>query len=103
MNDDTLSRNVTLDFLVNLRKIDKRSLTVRDILILYVVIENPGISGIEITKKLGIKDRSAIASNLHRLERENYIEDRRETRTKAVPTVLHALPRGLEFWDEIKP
>lgn len=102
MNDDA-SRNVTVDFLVNLRKIDKRSLTVRDILILYVVIENPGISGIDITKKLGIKDRSAIASNLHRLERENYLEDRRETRTKAVPTILHALPKGLALWDEIKP
>jgi len=103
MTDETLSRNGTLDFLVNLRKIDKRSLTVRDILILYVIIESPGISGIEITTKLGIRERSAIASNLRRLEREGYIEDRREIRSKAVPAVLHALPRGIEFWDEIKP
>jgi DNA-binding MarR family transcriptional regulator len=100
MNEE---RNVTVDFLINLRKIDKRSLTVRDILILYVVMENPGISGIDITKKLGIKDRSAIASNLRRLERESYIEDRREIRSKAVPTMLHVLPRGVEFWNEIKP
>jgi DNA-binding MarR family transcriptional regulator len=103
MNHDTLSRNVTFDFLVSLRKVDKRGLTVRDILILYVVITTPGISGVEVTAKLGIKDRSAIASNLRRLERESYIEDRREEQRKAVPAVLHVLPKGLEFWDEIKP
>lgn len=103
MNDDILSRNVTFDFLVNLRKIDKRSLTVRDILILYVIIENPGCSGVEITNKLGIKDRSAIASNLRRLEREGYIEDRREKRTKAISAILHVMPAGTEFWNEIKP
>ena len=103
MSEDILSRNVTADFLVNLRKIDKRHLTVRDILILYVIIQKPGSSGIEISTKLGIKDRSAIASNLRRLEREGYIEDRRETRTKAVSAILHPLSAGLEFWNEIKP
>lgn len=97
------SRNVTIDFLVKLRKIDKRTLTVRDLLVLYVIIETPGCSGIDVSNKLGLPVRSSIASNLLRLEREGYIEDRREVRSKAVSAILHPLPRGLEFWDEIKP
>jgi DNA-binding MarR family transcriptional regulator len=91
------------DFLVRLRKIDLRGLTVRDVLVLYVVIGSPGCSGIEVSSKLGIKDRSAIASNIWRLIREGYIEDRREEMRKAIPAVLHPLTAGVEFWDEIKP
>lgn len=97
-----ISPNVT-DFLVRLRKIDLHGLTARDILVLYAVMGNPGASGMDLIHKLGIKDRSAIASNLARLEREGFIEDRREERRKAVPGVLYALPAGVEFWDEIKP
>lgn len=93
--------NVT--FLAKLRKIDLRILTVRDVLVLYVIIENAGCSGIEISNKLGIKDRSSIASNINRLMREGYIEDHRKERRKANPAILHVTPRGLEFWDEIKP
>lgn len=92
-----------IDFLVRLRKIDKRMLTVRDVLVLYTIIEAPGIAGNEITNKLGLENRSSISSNLQRLEREGYIEDRREQRRKANPTVLHALPAGLTFWNDIKP
>jgi DNA-binding MarR family transcriptional regulator len=101
MNDDL--PNVTQGFLVKLRKIDKHTLTVRDVLVLYCVIQNPGTAGNEISKKLGLENRSSIASNLQRLIREGYIEDHREVRRKANPTILHALPKGLAFWDEIKP
>ena len=93
----------TSDFLVRLRKIDMRTLTVRDVLVLYAIIKNPGASGIEISSKLGFKDRSSVACNLLRLEREGYIEDRREVRNKANPAVLHALAPGIAFWEEIKP
>jgi DNA-binding MarR family transcriptional regulator len=99
---EPISPSVT-DFLIRLKKIDLRQLTVRDICVLYVVITKPGCSGMEVSAKLGIKDRSAIASNLHRLIREGYIEDRREHQRKAYATILHVLPRGLEFWEEIKP
>lgn len=97
------SPNVTLDFLVKLRKVDKRTLTVRDVLVLYTIIQQPGISGIDVTTKLGLPDRSSIASNLLRLEREGYISDHRETRSKANPAILHPTQRGLEFWEDIKP
>jgi DNA-binding MarR family transcriptional regulator len=97
------SPNVTVDFLVRLRKIDKRTLTVRDVLVLYAVIENPGIAGNDVSHKLGLDNRSSIASNLLRLQREGYIEDRREVRRKANPAILHVLPAGIAFWDDIKP
>lgn len=93
----------TAQFLVRLRKVDLRGLTVRDVLVLYAIIRQPSISGIEVTNKLGLPDRSAIASNLLRLEREGYIEDRREVRSKANPAILHPTQRGLDFWEEIKP
>jgi DNA-binding MarR family transcriptional regulator len=98
----SMSPNVT-DFLIRLRKVDLRGLTVRDVLVLYAIMGNPGSSGLDIAHKLGIKDRSAIASNLTRLERQGLIEDRREERKKAVPGVLHVMPAGVAFWDEIKP
>jgi DNA-binding MarR family transcriptional regulator len=90
-------------FLVKLRKADKLGLTLRDILVLYAIMSAPGSSGLDIATKLGIKDRSAISSNLARLERLGFIEDRRTERSKAVPAVLHPLPAGVGFWDEIKP
>lgn len=95
--------SATADFLIRLRKIDKRTLTIRDVPVLYVIIKSPGISGVEIANKLGFKDRSAISTNVTRLVREGYIEDRREVRRKANPASFHALPLGLEFWDDIKP
>lgn len=97
-----ISPNVT-DFLVRLRKIDTHELKARDILVLYAIMANPGASGMDIINKLGIKERSLIASNLARLERAGFIEDRRDRRAKAVPGMLYALPAGLDFWNEIKP
>lgn len=93
----------TAEFLVRLRKIDMRGLTHRDAIILYTVIRYPGISGVEIVDKLGLNNRSGIASNINRLIRCHFIEDRRDMPRKAAPAVLHALPAGVAFWDEIKP
>jgi DNA-binding MarR family transcriptional regulator len=92
-----------IDFLVKLRKIDLHGLTVRDVLVLYAIMGNPGASGQDLMHKLGMKDRSAIASNLARLERQGLIEDRRAEKKKAVPGALFVLPAGVAFWDEIKP
>lgn len=98
----SMSPNVT-SFLVRLRKVDKLGLTVRDVLVLYAIIENPGADGLTISTKLGLRDRSALASNLHRLERIGFIEDRREKRQRAVPAALYPLEHGIAFWEEIKP
>lgn len=92
-----------MSFLVSLRKADKRGLTLRDILVLYAIMETPGASGLDIANKIGIKDRSAISSNLGRLERCGFIEDRRQEHGRAIPAILHPLPAGVAFWEEIKP
>lgn len=93
----------TQEFLVRLRKIDMHGLTHRDAIILYTIISNPGISGVEIADKIGLKNRSSVALNIMRLIRCSFIEDHREMARKASPAVLHALPAGVAFWDEIKP
>lgn len=95
--------SATADFLIRLRKIDKEMLTMRDVLVLYAVIKSPGISGVEISTKLGFANRSSISSNVSRLIRDGYIEDHREQRRKANPALLHVTPAGLKFWEEIKP
>lgn len=93
----------TSDFLVRLRKIDLHGLTHRDVVILYTIIRMPGSSGIEIADKIGLPNRSGVALNITRLIRCSFIEDRRSMARKANPAVLHALPAGIAFWDEIKP
>lgn len=95
--------NPTVTFLVKLRQIDKSECTVRDILVLYTIINNPGIMGVDVANKLGLKNRSAIQSSVARLIREGMIEDRRERALKANPSILHALQHGIDLWNEIKP
>ncbi len=95
--------DATADFLVRLRKIDMHGLTIRDPIILYAIMVSPGISGMEVVKKVGLKDHSSVALNIQRLIRCGFIEDRREMARKASPAQLHALPPGVAFWDEIKP
>lgn len=94
-----------VDFLVRLRRIDQTGLKARDILILYTVISNPGISGIDITHKLGYGERSHIQSALYRLCDLGYMEDRRspERRRKANPAMFHPLPAGIELWERLRP
>ena len=92
-----------VDFLIRLRKIDLHGLSHRDVIILYTIIRNPGISGVEICDKIGLKNRSNVTLNITRLARMGFVEDRREMARKANPAVLHALPPGIAFWDEIKP
>jgi DNA-binding MarR family transcriptional regulator len=86
-----------------MRKIDQHMLTVRDVLVLYTVMTNPGIMGLEVAHKLGLENRSSVISNINRLIREGMIEDRRQKARRANPAMLHVLPRGIEFWNEIKP
>jgi predicted transcriptional regulator len=93
----------TVDFLVRLRIADKRGLTLRDVLVLYAVISTPGQSGIDLTHKLGLENRSGVQTNIARLMREGMIEDRRQRVRKAAPQMLYVLPAGLEFWNLIKP
>lgn len=95
---------LTVEFMLRLRKIDKSRLTVRDVLLLYTIISNPGINGWDAGRKIGLNDRSSVTFALARMIRRGLIEDRREPGLvgKGVPNQLHALPAGIEFWSEIR-
>lgn len=103
MTGNQIPENPVTDFLLRLRKIDLRGLTHRDVIILYTIIKMPGSSGADIANKIGLNNRSGLALNINRLIRAGFIEDHREMARKANPAVLHVLPAGIAFWDEIKP
>lgn len=95
-----------IEFLMRLRKMDSLAITARDVLLLYTIIANPGIHGKDAAHKIsGTLERSGIHFGLARLMRMGFIEDRRpasEAR-RARPSAFHALPAGIEFWNELKP
>lgn len=91
------------EFLAKLENIDRSGFTSRDILILYTIITNPGICGLDVAVKLGIPNRSGVDLGLKRLLSEHYIEDKRSVSQKAVPSAFYVLPGGVAFWDRIKP
>lgn len=99
MTNDLSSPTVT--FLLRLSKIDKSGLTVRDVIVLYAVMSKPGINGNDVTKMIGHEDRSGLQAGFERLMRHGLIEDRRERWGKAVPTIFHALPAGVKFWEDL--
>lgn len=96
-------KNPTVEFLIRLRKIDKAVLTVRDVLLLYTIISNPGINGWDAGRLIGIAERSSVQFGLARMMKRGLIEDRREVEGKGVPNRLYALPAGISFWNDIKP
>lgn len=95
--------NPAIEFLIRLRKIDKQGITVRDTLMLYILIGNPGMTGLDLGKATGFGNRSSVDSNIRRLIRHGLIEDRRERFGQAIPNDLHITPKGMEFWNSIKP
>ncbi len=97
------NQSPTVRFLVQLHKIDKRYLTLRDVLALYAIMGTPAMSGIDLAKMLGFGHRSAVNSNITRLLRQGLIEDRRKNEHKGEVNVLYATDAGRAFWDEIKP
>jgi DNA-binding MarR family transcriptional regulator len=93
----------TVGFLIRLRKIDKQGLTLRDTLMLYAIISNPGMAGLDLGKAIGMEHRSSVDSNIRRLIRQGMIEDRRVKHGRAIPNDLHITAKGMEFWNSIKP
>lgn len=93
------------EFLIRLRLIDKAGLKPRYVILLYAIIANPGINGKDLALKLGIPERSHIQHALIVLEQMGLIEDRRaeKDRRKANPANFHALPAGIELWEQLKP
>lgn len=94
----------TFAFLVRLLKMHKIGMRPREVVILYTIIANPGISGIDIARKLGIPERSHIQHALGILEKHGLVEDRRpeKDRRKANPAKFHPLPAGETLWNDLK-
>ena len=95
--------NATAEFLARLKILDQAGYTVRDAMVLYAIICNPGISGVDVAHKIGVEFRSNVNSQITRLIRGKMIEDRREISRKATSQILHVLPAGEAFWESIKP
>jgi DNA-binding MarR family transcriptional regulator len=89
--------NVVLSFM----RLDASGLTVREALVLYVIIKRPGIAGADIASALALNSRSRIQYILERLERNKHIENRQQHRKRGVPGIFHATTKGRLLWAEI--
>lgn len=100
-----IHKNRNLDFLVRLRQLDILYVTPRDVLALAAIIGAPGISMTDLCNTVGVPNVSLIRSNINRLIRWGYVEDRRkpEKVNHGVPYNLHPLPAGIAFWNTIRP
>lgn len=89
--------------MVRLRRIDRQRLTVRDIIILWAIRNNPGVMGRELATKLGYKSRSNVQEGIARLLRAKFIEDRRPVQDHMTPNDLHITSAGQDFLEEVVP
>lgn len=99
----TLSQSPTVDFLMRMKYMDQNFVTPRDVMCLYVIITKPGLSRQDLCDAIGLNAISNVFSNINRLMRWGYIEDRRKVVRQSCPSMLHPLPAGIEFWENIRP
>lgn len=92
----------TLKFLQTLHHIDKTRITNRDVLVLFVVCQCPGICGKDIADRLNVRVAANIQKGIQRLIERGMIEDRRVEKSSAVPQILHPLPPGFDFLETIR-
>jgi len=89
------------DMPIRLQKLDKAGLSPRDILILYVVKNKPGINGIETAHILNLRSHSCVQTQFRRMIRQELIEDRRLEAKKATSAYYHITSKGEKLLDEI--
>jgi hypothetical protein len=87
--------------LSRLQILEREGVKPREVLALHQVITRPGICGTDICNSLGVVNRSAIDSNLRRLQAFGFMEDRRRIHVKAAPSSYHVLPKGRDFYDRV--
>lgn len=93
----------TIDFMRRLKMIDAANLKAKDILILWAVAREGGMSGLELSKKLGYPSRSNVQIGMKRLLEHEFIEDRRKVKNQLTPNDLYILPAGEKFLADIVP
>jgi len=89
-------------FAMRLKRMDSEGLKPRDVLILFAVISRPGMSGLDVATMVAAGLHGNVRSNVLRLERKGYIEDRRSEVSNGVRSNFHPTPAGRVFWDELK-
>lgn len=92
-----------IDFLVRLGTIDRSTLKVRDILVLWAVSREDGLMGREVAMKLGFKSRSNVQDGIRRLIDQGYVEDRRAVKNQLTPNDLYITPKGTMFLASVVP
>lgn len=90
-----------LDTVSRLYKLDKSHFSPRDILVLYVIKNRPGINGVEIMQTLNLPTHSCVQSNLRRLIKKKLMEDHRSEARKATSASYHLTAEGEKLLDEI--
>jgi len=98
-----VSSGPTVDFLKRLKRLDAEYVTPRDVLCLYCVLRKPGMSRQDLCHVIGVLNASNVLSNVTRLIRWGFMEDRRVDIRRASPSMLYVLPPGIEFWNSIDP
>lgn len=96
-------QEAVIDFLVKLWKLDRTHTTPRDVILLYTIMTRPSVNGKELTRLVGLEDRSSIQLCIRRLIRHGLVEDRRVEGRDKLPNRLYITPAGQEFWNSIKP
>jgi DNA-binding MarR family transcriptional regulator len=86
-------------FIQMLNHIDRAELTCRDVILLAIIIKRPGLNGRHLSQVANLNARSLVTSNIQRLERLGYIEDRKQMARKRVSAnILHATEKGRNLW-----
>tara|TARA_R110002020_G_scaffold50806_1_gene143812 strand:- start:412 stop:720 length:309 start_codon:yes stop_codon:yes gene_type:complete len=85
-----------------LQKLDMLQMTVRDALVLFVVIKRPGITGADIAAELGLGSRSLVQYVIKRQKARGLITDNRKTISQGHPSNFRATVKGKLLWDQIE-
>lgn len=88
-------------FVKNLHLLDRADFRVRDMVILFAIIHNPGISITGIRERVGYEFNTYIYRPVRRLMKRGLIEDRRPVVAKSRECDFHATEKGIAFFDSL--
>lgn len=95
--------NAVVDFLVRMKYLDEQRVTPRDVMCLYAIIRKPGMHRHDLSKAIGVNAGVNVLTNVNKMIRWGFIEDRREVSRRLNPSVFHATAEGIAFWESLKP
>jgi predicted transcriptional regulator len=84
-------------FMKRLHIIMRARLNIRDVLILYVVANNPGINKLDAAQMLGFESHSGVRESIKKCLARGFIEDKRRASIQSMAASMHVLPAGQQF------